>query len=65
MGQCSAAEQSSSAEQNQQPPAWEPSILGTGKRQLLEKVLAILTSNRANQRLLAEMTELLAEARQA
>ncbi len=65
MANVPASEQSSSATEPQQTNAWEPSILGTGKRHLLDKVLAILASNRANQRLFAEMTELLAESRQA
>ena len=65
MANVPAAEQASSAPEPQQLPEWEPGILGTGKRHLLDKVLAILASNRANQRLFAEMTELLAESRQA
>ena len=60
-----AAEQAAPAAQAQTSPSWQPCILGTGKRQLLDKVLAILGSNRANQRLFAEVEELITEARQA
>lgn len=65
MASMPAAEQQTSPDESYQPAAWEPSVLGIGKRHLLDKVLAILASNRANQRIFAEMTELLAESRQA
>lgn len=40
--------------------AWSPTVLGLGKRELLQEVLREVSRNRANQRLVSEVADMLA-----